>query len=498
MGPFTKNTLSRESSPKAVKTVPKVVTSNVSKKQVPASAKKHTPSKLGELGFKSFSSTASTTASKEAGSADRNDVVTFETIPDTASLPHSSIPIISAPSTLDSNFPPTQEPIFSPLLDSNFPPSSFDSSLNSSVPDWVLNFQKQFRDHELRFEKQESRLHHLESLIQENAQLKETVAEQANLIAELRARLLAVPETESQVEPMMVDSLRDLSTNGSKWSTAPSTAIITSTPQIPTVKPTKIVQVKPTFAQVASQSTAKPARAKRTPAKKVLSSTKLATVARPFVTSQDGPTGFKYVYIGRSRKITRADTRSRFKLVGIDNSRILDINFPAHGVIGVLVHLQYVEKFASVMKKIGADLINDFDPLDPANLADPLYNSYTTEAREDTAFNLQHNRCINALTHLRNTKPYQVKPVGYSFVELGFISVEDVLACASSNPPDPKAKSHSDIGALFNVPKDNGNTPATSTPSLPEGIVVEDDQQMEHDSDGDMQEANYESPEEAI
>lgn len=485
MGPFTKNTLSRESSPKAVKTVPKGVTSNVSKKQVPASAKKHTPSKLGELGFKSFSSTASTTASKEAGSADRNDVVTFETIPDTASPPLNSNPIISVPSTLDSYFPPTQEPIFSPLLDSNFPPSTFDSSLNSSVPDWVLNFQKQFRDHELRFEKQESRLHNLESLIQENAQLKETVAEQANLIAELRARLLAVPETESQAEPMMVDSLRDLSTNGSKWSTAPSTAIITSTPKIPTVKPT--------FAQVASQSTAKPARAKRTPAKKVLSSTKLATVARPFVTSQDGPTGFKYVYIGRSRKITRADTRSRFKLVGIDNSRILDINFPAHGVIGVLVHLQYVEKFASVMKKIGADLINDFDPLDPANLADPLYNSYTTEAREDTAFNLQHNRCINALTHLRNTKPYQVKPVGYSFVELGFISVEDVLACASSNPPDPKAKPHSDIGALFNVPKDKGNTP-----SLPEENVVDDDQQMEHDSDGEMQEANYESPDEAI
>jgi hypothetical protein len=474
MGPFTKNTLLRETSPKAAKAVPKVAISNVSKKPTSAIAKKQVVSKLGELGIKSMPSTASTAASNEAGSPEVIDIDSFSECNDYT--PNSQAPPSSLNATLDSNFPPT-----------------FDSNLNSSVPEWVIDFQKQFRAHELRFEQQESRLHHLESLIQENAQLKETVAEQANLIAELQARLLAVPDQEIIEDSMVIDSTRDLSTNGSKWKTAPSTATTTTSPQTQINKPKKVVQAKPTFAQVTSKPVAQPGRAKRTPAKKVLSAAKLATVARPFVTNQEGASGFKYVYIGRSRKITRADTRSRFKLVGIDNSRILDINFPAHGVIGVLVHLQYVDKFASIMKKIGADLISDFDPLDPTNLADPKYESYTTEAREDAAFALQHTRCINALLFLQNSKPYQVKPVGYSLVELGFISVEDVMDCASSSPSDPKVKSTSGAGSLFTIPKGKGKLNVTESQDMEIEAVEDNHQQEVLDSDGEMLEVEERS-----
>ncbi|KAI9245816.1 hypothetical protein EDC94DRAFT_687183, partial [Helicostylum pulchrum] len=294
---------------------------------------------------------------------------------------------------------------------------SFEEHLPAGLSEWLNELQSQIS---VRFESQNSRIHNVESLLQENAKLKETVAEQASVIAELRARLHEVPETKPVDDSMQVDTHRDLSSNGSKWNTVPSTnSTIYSTPQTSIIKIKKVVQDKPTFAQVASKHVS--ARAKRTPTKKTPTAAKVANIGRLFATNQEGPTGFKYVYIGRSRKITRATTRSNFKLVGIDNSRILDINFPAHGVIGVLIHLQYVDKFAAIIKKIGADLITDFDPLDPSNLADPKYDSYTTEAREETAFALQHARCINALSHLRISKPYQVKPVGYSLVDLGFI-----------------------------------------------------------------------------
>lgn len=52
---------------------------------------------------------------------------------------------------------------------------------------------------------------------------------------------------------------------------------------------------------------------------------------------------------------------------------------------------------------------------------------------------------MNALTYLQASRPYQVKPVGHSLVELGYISTEDVESCASTH----KAKVNSDAGALF-------------------------------------------------
>ncbi|GAA5817091.1 hypothetical protein MFLAVUS_010630, partial [Mucor flavus] len=485
MSPYTKNTLSsREPSPRAVKAVPKVAISNVSK-PTSANAKKYVSSKLGELGLRSMSSTAS----NEAGSSDIIEIEdSIEMNHDTYdSMLPSQFPLASSsPFTLDCSLPTltsTLEPLPSTFesTQSSFDPfpSSFDSSLNIAIPEWALQFQKQFRAHELRFEQQDHRFHQLESLINENSELKKTVASQASLIAELNARLLAVSDVEGAEEPMALDTPRDLSTNGSKWSTVPITKPATVNPQTSKSKPNKVVHVKPTFAQMAASKVPQPApKKKKKPVKKPLTDAQFSTIGRPFSTVTEGPNGFKYVYIGRSRKITRADTRSRFKQVGIDNSRILDINFPAHGVIGVLVHLQYVDTFEKVILKIGGQLVKNFDPLDPVNLANPEYNSYSLEARADITMSLQHNRCMNALLYLRNTRPYQVKPVGYSLVELGFISEEDVLKCSSLTPQDPKARMSAAAGELF--------TSASSQDGMDTDII--DGVQNDDESDGGMSE----------
>lgn len=127
---------------------------------------------------------------------------------------------------------------------------------------------------------------------------------------------------------------------------------------------------KPTLADIVSAIVDKPVGKKKSPPKKALSPSQLASVACPFV-APSGPSGFKYVYICRSRKITSAETRSRIKKCGIDISRVLDISFPAHGIIGVLVHCQYASTFVTTMKRVNADLYEDFDPLDPKHIADP-------------------------------------------------------------------------------------------------------------------------------
>lgn len=69
---------------------------------------------------------------------------------------------------------------------------------------------------------------------------------------------------------------------------------------------------------------------------------------------------------------------------------------------------------------------------------------------------------MNALTYLQASRPYQVKPVGYSLVELGYISTEDVESCASTPATAHKAKVNSDAGALFSSSLGKGRYTAST------------------------------------
>jgi regulator of replication initiation timing len=175
------------------------------------------------------------------------------------------------------------------------------------------------------------------------------------------------------------------------------------------------------FAAIAAAAVKKDSRPSRPAA---VSLKKRIAAARAFKTLEaQGPQGFTYVYLGRSRKLDRTEVRSRLRRAGVDTGRVLDVCFPATGVLGVLIHTQYVEKFTELMTTAEAEFIKDFDPLNPAHLADPKYASLSANARENEMANLVHSRCISTLAFIR---PVMVPSVGRSFVELGWIDDGDL------------------------------------------------------------------------
>ena len=186
-------------------------------------------------------------------------------------------------------------------------------------------------------------------------------------------------------------------------------------------------------------SAAAPAKKARAPSTK-----KRAAAARAFMSpGAKGPQGFKYVYLGRSRKINRSEVRSRLRRIGVDTGRVLDISFPASGVLGVLMHVQYVEQFTAVMQKAGAELVKDFDPLDPSNLADPNFASLSVDQRAAQMHELVNGRALDTLSFLR---PVVVGSVARSFLDWGWIDDTDLrsaVAAAHSRQQaqDPRAKS---------------------------------------------------------
>ncbi|CEP12101.1 hypothetical protein [Parasitella parasitica] len=141
-----------------------------------------------------------------------------------------------------------------------------------------------------------------------------------------------------------------------------------------------------------------------------------------------GPQGYQYVYIGRSGKILRSEIRSAFRKVGVDTGRVLDICFPASGVIGVLLHTQYVETFTACMQKCEAEIIENFEPLDPKHIADPQYDALTSEERESLIYEFTNTRALQTLSFLR---PLNVSGVGRYFVSAGWISQEELDTAVS-------------------------------------------------------------------
>ena len=328
--------------------------------------------------------------------------------------------------------------------------SQYDLSVVSGMPEWALDFQREFRTYKAEATQKEyhllDRLSALEALTAEVQHLKvslqasEAALQEANDTIALLERRLAydtdcdmVAETDFPALPP-----RDLSSNGSKYAgEAPASSGVK----------TKVAAPKKTAAQIAAMNL--PAQ-KKSPAKKTKTAKQKVAAVRPFLPSTPGPKGFKYVFIPRSRKMTRVEVRSRFRHIGVDTSRVLDIIYPASGVLGVLLHIQYVKGFTETMEAVGAKVLPNFDVLSPDHLGDPKYMSYTQDARENMALELHHRRCISALEFLHNTKHHQVSGVGRSFVELGWITNHDLIQVMGAPKTAPAALKRATIaGAAF-------------------------------------------------
>jgi hypothetical protein len=138
-----------------------------------------------------------------------------------------------------------------------------------------------------------------------------------------------------------------------------------------------------------------------------------------------GPQGYEYIYMHKSRKFTRSQVRDNLRLLGVEPSRILDVCFPARGVLGVLIHVQFKEDLLTLLSKHKISVVSDFDPLDPKHIADPNYADRGEAARADLAQEIQWTRCIRALYYLQK-KMKPMKAVATSFMKQGWIAEDDL------------------------------------------------------------------------
>ncbi|KAI9498629.1 hypothetical protein BDB00DRAFT_754676, partial [Zychaea mexicana] len=65
------------------------------------------------------------------------------------------------------------------------------------------------------------------------------------------------------------------------------------------------------------------------------------------------PSEFSYIYLS---------IRARFRQLKIDNSYILDVHYPAHDVVALLVHKDFVPHLTAHQSNVNIELIANFVP----------------------------------------------------------------------------------------------------------------------------------------
>ena len=225
---------------------------------------------------------------------------------------------------------------------------------------------------------------------------------------------------------------------------------------------------EPSFAAVAARNAGQKRKSSPPSAPSIK---KRIAAARAFKTVEDrGPQGFEYVYVGRSRKISRGEVRSRLRRAGVEVGRVIDICFPASGVIGLLIHIQYKDALLECLKTVGASVFEDFEPTSPKNLADPKFAALSQDAREQEMAILVHDRCMQTLKYVR---PVLVSSVGKYFVDAGWI--------------DDAALAKAVRRAARRLAKESPRRAAFTFSSVPLGDSSSEDEHGSSSSDSDME-----------
>jgi hypothetical protein len=128
------------------------------------------------------------------------------------------------------------------------------------------------------------------------------------------------------------------------------------------------------------------------------------------------------MYLPSRNRSTRQATREKLRNLGIEINRVLDIHYPARGVVALLLHVQYHEELSAKFKELDIQPLT-FNPLDPANLNDPDLIDQSELAKTLAMQGIHNDRMLRALEHIGSPRSHSVDR---SFIEKGRITAEEL------------------------------------------------------------------------
>ncbi|KAI9491382.1 hypothetical protein BDB00DRAFT_913528 [Zychaea mexicana] len=252
--------------------------------------------------------------------------------------------------------------------------------LHPNMPQYVMDIHK-------RIDKTNKVVAQLAEALAKNSKL---IKENATLTQELQAARAEIAKLQQQHQPQQkehaaITSSEDPAPQGSQASKyAPGTEKPSSPPASKTT---------PSYAKVAAKGV-------RAPKKRAV-----AAAAR-HLTEVPANQGYQFIYIPCRHRMTITNMRGLLRTLRIENSRVLDIHFPDHQTAALLVHNEYAGAIAARLLKLGVNIKDDFNPLDPNLLKDPKLAELTVEERTQKITEVHHGHILKALGFIRAPEEY--------------------------------------------------------------------------------------------
>lgn len=244
----------------------------------------------------------------------------------------------------------------------------------------------------------------LQKVVEENVTLRQHLTEKEKEIEELKKRLDTI---QTQKQPQNKQQPQNSYNTGVNQPVQPNnpnrTTIATPAPHS--------AAVPSTYAEAS----------RRFRPNQVRSVKRMAASIRAFQ-APTGPQGYEYMYLPSRNRSTRQSTRQKLRNLGIETNRVLDIHYPARGVVALLLHVQYHEELSTKFKELDIQPLT-FNPLDPANLHDPDLIDQSELAKTLAMQGIHNDRMLRALEHIGSPRSYSV---GRSFIEKGWITAEEL------------------------------------------------------------------------
>ena len=214
---------------------------------------------------------------------------------------------------------------------------------------------------------------------------------------------------------------------------------------------------KPSYSMAASNH-------KRAHARRPLSDQAKKAAARTF-TQLSEDQGFKYLYVFARGKEPRNVVRSRLRKMGITPSRIIDIHYPAHQVMSLLIHNDYEKDLLQILTTYDITPLDNFDPKSEKHLNDTHYKDLSLQARGAKTEEIYSKRLINTI--LRVTPKSLQVALTRSFLTQKWLTEAQCQALMSHIYPKQEKSSDRDtslVDSLF-----SGVTPTATNNSQAAG-----------------------------
>ncbi|KAG0776962.1 hypothetical protein G6F21_013493 [Rhizopus arrhizus] len=103
----------------------------------------------------------------------------------------------------------------------------------------------------------------------------------------------------------------------------------------------------------------------------------------------------------------------------------------------------------SLLEKAKIKVLDQFDPLDPDNVADPAFASASLEVRQEKMAYISNERCLRTLERLRYPVAVAVSRFFLANAMVSDEAVSDVLATKQDRPAIPRHRDQPDDEMLL-------------------------------------------------